>query len=65
LEGIKWHGPQDITVKAAQVYTLPINLAVDPYDLKSPISTITFVIKQTSPVDDVVFEQDSRFFEKQ
>ena len=64
LAGIIWHGPQEVTVKAAQVYTLPINLAVDPFELKSPITTITFIIKQTSPADDVVFEKESRFFKK-
>lgn len=64
LAGVKWIGEQEVTVKAADVYTLPMSLAVDPYDLKTPITTITFVIKQVSPDSGVTFEQESRFFKK-
>ncbi len=64
LEHVKWLGDQEVMVKAADVYTLPISLAVDPYDLTEHITKITFVVEQISPEDDVIFEQQSRFFKK-
>jgi len=64
VDNVKWIGEQEVTVKAANVYTLPISLAMDPYDLTEPMTTITFVLKQISPESDVMFEQESRFFKK-
>jgi polyferredoxin len=64
INNVKWIGPQEITVKAADVYTLPMSLAVDPYELKSYMTDITFVIKQISPDNGAEIEQDSRFFNK-
>jgi len=64
MENVKWIGEQEVTVKAADVYTLPISLAIDPYDLTDHMTKITFVVEQISPEDDVVFEQQSRFFKK-
>jgi len=64
LKNVKWIGEQEVTVKAADVYTLPISLAIDPYDLKDHMTKIIFVVEQISPEDDVVFEQQSRFFKK-
>lgn len=64
LENVKWIGEQEVTVKAADVYTLPISLAIDPYDLKDHMTKIIFVVEQISPEDNVIFEQQSRFFKK-
>ena len=64
IDNVKWIGEKEVTVKAANVYTLPISLAMDPYDLAEPMTTITFVLKQISPESDVMFEQESRFFKK-
>lgn len=64
IENTKWIGPQEITIKAAQSYTLPISIAVDPYELKNYMNDITFVIKQIKPESDVVLKHDSRFFNK-
>ncbi len=64
LEQVKWIGEQEVLVKAANVYTLPISLAVDPYELKEYITKISFVIEQVSPESEVVFEQQSRFFKR-
>lgn len=64
LEGVKWIGEQEVEVKAAQVFTLPISLAIDPYDLEGYMTKITFVVTQIEPEDDVVFEHQSRFFKK-
>jgi len=64
IDNVKWIGEQEVTVKAANVATLPISLAMDPYDLTEPMTKIIFVLKQISPESDVMFEQESRFFKK-
>lgn len=64
LKGTKWLGKQDITVPAAEVYTLPISIALDPYQLKDYMTDIQFVVKQTSGDESVEITQDSRFFNK-
>ncbi|MBU2870117.1 cytochrome c oxidase accessory protein CcoG [Colwellia sp. E2M01] len=64
IENAKWNGDQEITVKAATVSTLPISIAVDPYDLDKYMNDITFVVEQISPESDAKIEQESRFFNK-
>ncbi len=66
LKHPKWIGPQEVTVPAAEVYTLPISIAVDPYELKNYMTDITFVIEQITNTDgdEIKVEQDSRFFNK-
>ena len=64
LKNVKWIGEQEIMVKAAEVYTLPISLAIDPYDLTEYMTKFDFIIEQVSPESDVVIEQQSRFFKK-
>jgi len=64
IENTKWHGKQEIFVKAATVYTLPISISVDPYELKGYMTDITFTVEQVSPQDDVSIEHESRFFNK-
>lgn len=59
-----WHGEQEIMVKAASVYTLPISISVDPYELKGYMSDISFVIEQIKPKSDIKLKQESRFFNK-
>jgi cytochrome c oxidase accessory protein FixG len=64
LENPQWHGKQEVLVKAAAVYTLPISISVDPYELKGYMNDITFRVEQVSPQDDVSIEHESRFFNK-
>jgi len=64
IENTQWHGEQVITVLAADVYTLPISISVDPYELKSYMNDISFIIEQIDPVSDVKIEHESRFFNK-
>ncbi|WP_245942432.1 cytochrome c oxidase accessory protein CcoG [Candidatus Colwellia aromaticivorans] len=64
LDSPQWHGKQEVTVKAATVYTLPISISVDPYELKGYMTDITFSVEQVSPQDDVSIEHESRFFNK-
>jgi cytochrome c oxidase accessory protein FixG len=64
LENATWIGKQEVMVKAADVYVLPISLAVDPADLKQYMSTISFVVEQISPESNVTLAHQSRFFNK-
>ncbi len=68
IENAKWHGKQEIFVKAAMVYTLPISLSVDPYELKSYMTDITFTVEQVVPQGssqrNISIERESRFFNK-
>ena len=64
IENTQWHGQQEVFVKAASVYTLPISISVDPYELKGYMTTISFTVEQISPQDDVSIEHESRFFNK-
>ena len=64
IDNAQWHGKQEIVVEAATVYTLPISISADPYDLKSYMTDITFTVEQISPESDVKIEHESRFFNK-
>ncbi|NQY87244.1 MAG: cytochrome c oxidase accessory protein CcoG [Colwellia sp.] len=64
LDRPQWHGKQEVFVKAATVYTLPISISVDPYELKGYMTDIIFSVEQVSPQDDVSIEHESRFFNK-
>ena len=64
INNTQWHGEQEIIVEAASVYTLPMSISVDPYELKGYMSDITFVIEQIEPQSDVKLEHGSRFFNK-
>ena len=64
LKNAKWIGKQEITVPAAEVYTLPISIAVDPYELEEYMTDIQFVVKEVSPDHNVEIIQDSRFFNR-
>ena len=61
LNNFTYNGETDITVAAGEVFTMPISIAVDPYDLKKPITEIHFVIKSTTGTEFEVAEA-SRFF---
>ncbi len=64
IENTQWHGKQQILVKAATVFTLPISISVDPYELKGYMTDITFTVEQVSADGDVKIEHESRFFNK-
>ncbi|MEI6893585.1 MAG: cytochrome c oxidase accessory protein CcoG [Colwellia sp.] len=64
IDNVQWHGKQEVTVKAATVYTLPISISVDPYELKTYMTNITFTVEQLSPKSEAKIEQESRFFNK-
>ncbi len=64
IDNLKWNGSQEVTVEAAKVYTLPISLAVDPYELNDYLTDIYFVIEEVGSDGDVKLEHKSRFFNK-
>ncbi len=64
INNTQWHGEQMVTVEAASVYTLPMSISVDPYELKGYMSDITFVIELISDDDEVTLTHESRFFNK-
>ncbi len=64
IENTKWHGKQQVMVKAATVYTLPISVSVDPYELEQYMTDIIFTVEQVGSDNEVKIEQESRFFNK-
>ncbi|WP_199609929.1 cytochrome c oxidase accessory protein CcoG [Flocculibacter collagenilyticus] len=53
-------GRQRVEIQAGEVFTLPVSVAVDPYELKSPITEIYFVVTQEGG-ESFSIKQDSRF----
>jgi len=53
-------GPKQITIRSGEVFTQPISIAVDPYDIKS--KRVTIAIQLTSEKDGEVIEQETPFF---
>lgn len=64
IDGITWHGKQEVVVEAATVATIPISISVDPYELSAYMTTVTFSVKQISPEAEVSIEKESHFFNK-
>ncbi|RLV59286.1 cytochrome c oxidase accessory protein CcoG [Parashewanella curva] len=62
LTDYQWIGPKTIKVDAGKVYTLPISIAVDPYDLKLPITKFNIKVIEENKNKDVEVEQETRFF---
>jgi cytochrome c oxidase accessory protein FixG len=60
LDNFKYFGDKEVNVLAGEAYTLPISLAVDPYDLDKPVTNI--VITVTSKDGEVKVYEESRFF---
>jgi cytochrome c oxidase accessory protein FixG len=64
IENTQWHGKKEVVVQAATVYTLPISLSVDPYELKEYMTNITFSVEEITTNSGDKIEQESRFFNK-
>jgi len=65
INNTNWHGEQEIMVKAASVYTLPMSISVAPNELDGYMSNISFVIELISDEDSVSLSHESRFFNVQ
>ncbi|MCL2919897.1 cytochrome c oxidase accessory protein CcoG [Shewanella litorisediminis] len=61
LPNYRWIGDETVTVKAGEVLTLPVSVAVDPVELKRPITKISIrVVSEDMPQVEAV--QETRFF---
>ncbi|MDD1784005.1 cytochrome c oxidase accessory protein CcoG [Enterovibrio sp. ZSDZ35] len=64
LDDIQWYGKKEVTLRAGEIFTLPISLGVDPFELDKPIADITFVLERHSGDDKKKVETESRFISK-
>ncbi|WP_028024414.1 cytochrome c oxidase accessory protein CcoG [Enterovibrio calviensis] len=64
IDGIEWYGKQEVSLKAGEIFTLPVSLAIDPYELTTPVTNIMFVLERQSGDDQKSVETESRFFSK-
>lgn len=63
LDNYQWLGKRHITIAAGEVMTLPFCIAVEPNNLKSPVTDINInVIGDTKVGQAVIKSQASRFF---
>jgi len=60
LIGYQWIGPQQVTLSAAEVLTLPISIAVDPVELSKVMTHIDFKVETDN--GEITATQESRFF---
>ncbi|BDM66179.1 cytochrome c oxidase accessory protein CcoG [Shewanella sp. NFH-SH190041] len=60
----QWIGPESVTVKGGEIFTLPISIAVDPVSLTRAITDIQFSVTQLAGNQPVTVSQESRFFSR-
>jgi len=61
LSHFNFIGKKEINIKAGESYSLPLSIAIDPYDLKKPVTEFNFVVTD-SKEPDVTLSQKSNFF---
>lgn len=64
LEGLShfnYIGKNEINIKAGESYSLPLSIAINPYDLKKTVTEFNFVVVDAA-VPDVRLSQKSNFF---
>ena len=54
-------GPKQVTISSGEIFTQPISIAVDPYDIKEKKRTITIKLINSDDSDEVI-QQDASFF---
>ena len=52
LPEFQWFGPREVTLKPGEIFTLPVSLAVDPFNLKRPTLDVQFVLKREGAAPD-------------
>ncbi|GIU10288.1 cytochrome c oxidase accessory protein CcoG [Shewanella glacialipiscicola] len=62
LNNYKWYGPTSVTIAAGEVLTLPISIGIDPVELSRSVTNIAIQVKTHVDGQEVVVEQESRFF---
>jgi polyferredoxin len=61
LKDVQWYGPQTVKVQAGEVFSLPISLGVDTYEMTQRIADITFVMERASGDKQKEVQAESRF----
>ena len=61
LSHFNYIGKNEINIKAGESYSLPLSIAIDPYDLKKPVTEFSFVVTDSAEPD-VTLSQKSNFF---
>ncbi len=70
MEGLpehEWFGPREVTLKPGEIFTLPVSVAVDPFNLKKPTLDIRFVLKREGAAADDskgILRQPSKFISR-
>lgn len=59
---LSWIGPQQVRLKAGEIYSLPISLAIDPYDLEAAKLEFSFLMSVSIDGEVEQLEQESSFF---
>jgi polyferredoxin len=54
-------GKTSVTIRTGESYSLPLSIAIDPYDLSSPITEFDFVLNRADDPD-VKIEHSSKYF---
>ena len=54
-------GPKQVTISSGEIFTQPISIAVDPYDIKEKKRTITIKLTNLDDSDEII-QQDASFF---
>ena len=63
LEEFEWLGANEIFVKAGEVYTLPMSISADPYNLKKKLVNVSFTVEASlANGDKIIVEEDTKFF---
>lgn len=62
LEGHRYIGDAQVSVKGGEVYNLPVSVAIDPYALTESVTPFEFRVSTVNPEDDmVVVTETSKF----
>lgn len=61
LQDYQWFGMTSVQVKSGEVLSVPVSIAVDPYDLSKPIISIVFSVESLGE-NSYQTEKESRFF---
>jgi len=63
LDTFDWLGPKEVVVKAGEVYTLPMSISTDPYNLSKKVANVSFSASATLESGEVItVSEDSRFY---
>jgi len=63
LDDFTWQGRSTVMVRAGEVYTLPMSVSTDPYNLKKNVVSVIFTATATLKSGELVtVKEESRFF---